>query len=105
METVEGEIDELVVGSIDKSLDSIGRGFRSIFYWSLENRVGIKRHQISKNPEEFSKYLDKMFPTGASAVKDVISTQLCEDLNIPKISSDLAVLIRYAITAGPPIGR
>ena len=61
---IEGELDELIAASVDKSLDAMGRGFRSIFYWSLENRVGVKRNELVSKPEIFALYLDRIFPSG-----------------------------------------
>ena len=89
-------MEELIAASIDKCLDNIGRGFRSIFYWSLENRAGIRRIEIVNKPEEFVKYLDRMFPSGAFMVKEEMVQMISTDLGIPSINFDLATLIKFA---------
>lgn len=103
--SVDGEIEELVAVCIDDCLDKIGRGFKSIFYWSLENRAGVKRDEIVRKPEEFSMYIDTMFPINASLVKEEISEKLRKELGIPKFSSDVAVLIRFAAMKVGILGR
>lgn len=99
MALIEGELDEIVASSVDKSLDAIGRGFRSIFYWSLENRVGVKRNELVSKPEEFALYLDRMFPSRAALLKDEISYQICKDLGIERRGDDLVELMKRLSTA------
>lgn len=99
MALIEGELDELVAASVDKSLDAMGRGFRSIFYWSLENRVGVKRNELVSKPEIFALYLDRMFPSGAPQIKDEISDQICRDLGIERNGDDMVKLMRRLATA------
>ncbi len=94
MALIEGEMDELVAASIDKCLDNIGRGFKSIFYWSLENRAGVKRIEIAEKPDEFVRYLDRMFSSGAFMVKEQMIEEICVDLGIPRINN-LAALIKF----------
>jgi hypothetical protein len=96
MALVEGEVEELLAASIDKCLDNIGRGFKSIFYWSLENRAGIKRIDILNKPAEFVSYLDRMFSSGAFMIKNEMIEVISSDLGIPAIEDDLATLIRSA---------
>lgn len=103
MALIEGEINEIVASSIDKSLDKIGRGFKDIFYWSLENRVGVKRNEIADRPEEFVMYLDKMFAKGSSLVKEEMKVQVTMDLGIPWSDKSLAGLIRYAAREGSDV--
>jgi len=95
MALIEGELDELVAASIDKCLDNIGRGFKPIFYWSLENRAGIKRIEIANRADEFVMYLDRMFSSGAFMVKEQMIEEICADLGIPRINN-LAALIKFA---------
>lgn len=94
MTLLEGEIEEIVAGVVDSCLDGLGRGFKSIFYWSLENRVGVKRNEIASKPEEFVMYLEQMFPSNASYVKDEICNQLCRSLGIERECEDLIRVIR-----------
>ena len=101
MVLIEEEINEIVAASIDRCLDNIGRGFKDIFYWSLETRVGVRRDEIVERPEEFVKYLEKMFPSGSSIVKDEIRSQIEEDLAISWTNSNLAALIRFAAREYP----
>lgn len=96
MTLVEGEIEEIVAICIDECLDNIGRGFKSIFYWSLENRAGVRRDEIVSKPEKFAMYIDTMFPLNAAVVKEEIKENLCQELGIPNLCLDLSVLIRYA---------
>lgn len=96
MALIEGEINEIIASSIDMCLDNIGRGFKDIFYWSLENRVGVKRDEIVEKPEEFVKYLDKMFGSGSSLVKEEMKIQITVDLGILWFEKSLAALIRRA---------
>lgn len=92
---VDVEIGERIAVCIDDCLDNIGRGFKSIFYWSLENRAGVRREEIVRKPEEFAMYIDRMFPLNASLVKEEIAEELCQELGMPKFSSNVAALIRY----------
>lgn len=94
MVLIEGELDEIIATSVDKSLDAMGRGFRSIFYWSLENRVGMKRNELISKPEEFALYLDRMFPSGASLLKEEISDQICKDLGIDRRGDEMVKLMK-----------
>jgi len=96
MALIEGEMEELIAASVDKYLDSIGGGFRSIFYWSLENRAGIKRIEIADRPVEFVEYLDKMFPSGAFMIREEIIEMISTDLQITRINGDLAEMIKFA---------
>lgn len=105
LKSVDGEIEELVAVCVDDCLDKIGGSFKSIFYWSLENRAGVKRNKIVRKPEEFSMYIDTMFPMNASLVKEEISENLRKELGIPKFSSDVAVLIRYAVVKASFLSR
>ncbi len=100
MTLIEGEIEEIIASSVDKCLDDVGKGFRELFYWSLETRVGVKRDEIAEKPEEFVKYLDKMFASGSDLIKDEIISQISSDLRIPKTSSKLDLLIKYARETG-----
>lgn len=99
MASIEGELEEMIAASVDKSLDSMGRGFKSIFFWSLENRLGVKRNEIASKPEEFAMYLDRMFPSGAVQVKNEISDQLCRDLRIKRENEGLVELIKRVVHA------
>jgi hypothetical protein len=94
---IEGEINEIIAASIDKCFDNIGRGFRGLFYWSLENRAGIRRDEIAERPYEFVRYLERMFLAGSSIVEEEMKTQISVDLGIPWSSNDLAALIRFAM--------
>jgi hypothetical protein len=96
MALIEGEINEIIASSIDKCLNNIGTAFRDIFYWSLENRAGVKRNEIAERPEEFVMYLEKMFSSGASIIKEEMKAQIAMDLEIPWTNSNLAALIRFA---------
>jgi hypothetical protein len=71
------------------------QGFKSIFYWSLENRAGVKRIEIASKPDEFVNYLDRMFSTGAFMVKEQMIEEICVDLRIPRINN-LVALIKFA---------
>ena len=97
MALIEGETNEIIVSSIDKCLDNIGRGFKDIFYWSLENRVGMRRNEILERPESFVKYLEKMFGAGSLIVKEEMKSQIILDLGINWTDRDLANLIRRAV--------
>lgn len=97
MALIEGEISEIIASSIDKCFDNIGRGFKGIFYWSLENRAGVRRDEIAERPDEFVRYLEKMFPTGSSIVKEEMKTQISMDLEIPWSNNDVAALIKFVM--------
>ena len=96
MALIERDINEIVASSIDKCLDKIGCSFKEIFYWSFEKREGVKRQEIADKPEEFVRYLDKMFGSGSGIIKEELLFQIEADLGASPLVSDLASLIRNA---------
>lgn len=75
----------------------MGRGFKSIFYWSLKNLMGMNRIEIASKPEELGKYLDVMFPSDATQVKDETSNQICIDLGIERNGDDQVRLMKRGV--------
>lgn len=82
---VAGEkFDELLVESIDEAISSLGEPVKNAVYIHLQNDCSIRKKDIPKNLEEFSKIIHKIFGLGASRLE----IKFLKNLN-SKIESDI----------------
>src|SRR3990170_6403266 len=59
------DFSRILVESIDEPLSAIGEDVKVSVYFHLENKFGIKKHEIPQNIDGFSGALERIFGLGA----------------------------------------
>jgi hypothetical protein len=78
MNHLETSFDDLLLEAVDEILCSLGEPVKNSLYSHLEDDFGIKKHEIPKKIEMFSKIMHKIFGLGASRLE----IKFMENLNL-----------------------
>lgn len=74
------EFDELLLGTIDLGLTSIGESSKQAIYFHLEKGFNIKRQEIPDKIADFQDAIEKIFGLGASFLEILIMKRLHEEV-------------------------
>ena len=66
------EFDELLLGTIDEGLASIGESSKQAIYFHIEKGFNIKRQEIPDKIADFQNAIEKIFGLGASFLEILI---------------------------------
>lgn len=68
--------DEILLGAIDKTLNSLGESVRQSIYFHIENKFSVARNEIPKNLQQFKGGLEEIFGAGAHFIEISIMRNL-----------------------------
>jgi hypothetical protein len=66
----------IMITSIDESFYTLGEGIAKSIYFHLENKFGIKKHEIPLRINDFSSALEKIFGIGAQNLESMFMKSL-----------------------------
>ena len=72
------EFDELLLGTTDEGLASIGESSKQAIYFHLEKGFNIKRQEIPDKIADFQDAIEKIFGLGAKFLEIIIMKRLHE---------------------------
>ena len=61
--------DEILLGAIDKTLNSLGESVRQSIYFHIENKFSVARNEIPKNLQQLKGGLEEIFGAGAHFIE------------------------------------
>ncbi|MEM2911466.1 MAG: hypothetical protein QXM52_00905 [Candidatus Bathyarchaeia archaeon] len=73
---------EALMEAVDEGLLILGESGREVVYFHLQHSYGLKKENISENPEIFMDCLRKIFGLGAQVIEKAIIKILCYKLGI-----------------------
>lgn len=85
--TTESDLEQRIMQCIDDGLQALGDGGKKVIYYYLEKNFGLKRKEIPKNPEIFSKGLNSIFgEEGTVSIEKSIVEKLRRSFNMKQRS-------------------
>ena len=76
------DFSRILVESIDEPLSAIGEDVKVSVYFHLENKFGIKKHEIPQNIDGFSGALERIFGLGARYLEIMFMKNLYSKIGI-----------------------
>ena len=72
----EKAFDEILLGSVDDALASLGESARQAIYFHLEKKFKVEKREIPRKLDNFEKGLEKIFGPGAKFIEILIMKEL-----------------------------
>ena len=78
-----GDIDIAISEAVQKGLDHFGPTFKNVVFHELMNAYHLDSKSISKKPDLFNEFLDRVFSLGAARVKQAIVQEIAIKFDLP----------------------
>ncbi len=95
------DFEELLAGSIDEALLSLGESARQSIYFHIERNFQVNRAEIPQNLENFQSALEKIFGLGATFIEILIMKNLYAKIGHPLnvVKNEQLEFIKYVESA------
>lgn len=88
------DVDAAIYEAVEKGLNHFGPTFKNVVFHELRKFYNVDPNSISRKPEIFSEFLDRVFSIGAYRIKQVIIQEIGLKFSLPSEREfDLAAFI------------